>query len=423
MNLAQQAGRSFLRARPLPGALRVLNNRCSVQQFRVDRSFANLPEPDAAARAHSAQVSQVLREQIAGAGGFLPFREWMNTALYAPGLGYYTAGAAKLGPGGDFVTAPELTPLFGRTLATDIATILAGAEGRHVLELGGGSGKLARDVLLGLDALGAPVDTYSILEVSADLAQRQRDTLQGDRRVRWLSALPDRIDGAIVMNEVLDAIPPDIVSRRGGEWFERGVAVHEGAFVWAERALADDALRSLAAARFPEGDDYYSEINRGAERLIGDMGRRLRSGAMLIIDYGFPACEYFHPQRDEGTLMAHYRHRASTDPFLWPGLSDLTAHVDFSAVAASAERAGLQLAGYTSQASYLVAAGLLEHLATVGEPTSPEFLREVSAVQKLTSPSEMGELFKVIALTRPGVTPLKGFGIRDHGWRLTRRST
>ena len=286
----------------------------------ASRATSILPEPDAAAREHSARVSAVLREQIAAAGGFLPFRDWMNTALYAPGLGYYAAGARKFGPDGDFVTAPELTPLFGHTLATDVAAILGASKARHVLELGAGSGRLARDILAGLDALGARVERYSIVEVSADLAGRQRETLTGDARVQWLTALPSNIDGAIVMNEVLDALPPDIVSRRNGAWFERGVAVHEGKFMWAESPLADAGLQALAEARFPPEGDYTSEINRNAERLVEDLGRRLQSGAMLIIDYGFPAHEFYHPQRGEGTLMAHYRHRATSNPFLWPGL-------------------------------------------------------------------------------------------------------
>jgi SAM-dependent MidA family methyltransferase len=379
---------------------------------------AILPEPDAAARQHSARVSGALREQIEKAGGFLPFRDWMNTALYAPGLGYYAAGARKFGPDGDFVTAPELTPLFGRTLATDVAAIISASEARHVLELGAGSGKLARDILTGLDALGAKVQRYSIVEVSADLAERQRETLKGDARVQWQTALPSNVDGAIVMNEVLDALPPDIVSRRSGAWFERGVALYEGKFMWAESPLADAQLQALAEARFPPDGDYTSEINRNAERLVDDLGQRLRSGAMLIIDYGFPAHEFYHPQRGAGTVMAHYRHRATSDPFLWPGLADVTTHVDFSAIAAAGERAGLHVAGYTSQAAYLIGAGLLDHLLDAGDPESAGYLRHTANVQKLTSPAEMGELFKCLVLARTNILNLRGFTLSNQARRL-----
>lgn len=383
----------------------------------MSRLSNDLPEPDADARAHSERVSAVLREQIAANGGFLPFRDWMNTALYAPGLGYYVAGAQKFGADGDFVTAPELTPLFGRTLATDVAAILDASSGRHILELGAGSGKLARDILAGLDAMGAKVDSYSILELSADLAQRQRAMLGHDARVQWLSTLADTIDGAVVMNEVLDAIPPDIVSRRNGEWFERGVAVRDAKFVWAELPLEDASLQALAQARFPESGDYYSEINRGAESLVEDIGRRLQSGALLLIDYGFSGSEYFHSQRAEGTVMAHYRHRSSADPFIWPGLADLTTHVDFSAIAAAGERAGLTVDGFTSQASFLVSSGILDLLSEVAAPESLDYLQQTGAVQKLLAPEEMGELFKVLMLARSRLEGA-GFRMRNAAWKL-----
>ncbi|MBS0319931.1 MAG: SAM-dependent methyltransferase [Proteobacteria bacterium] len=382
------------------------------------RSLSQLPEPSADARAHSERVSDLLRAQIAEAHGFLPFRDWMNTALYAPGLGYYTAGARKFGADGDFITAPELTPLFGRTLATDVAAILAASDKRHILELGAGSGKLARDILAGLDAMGAKVERYDILDVSADLVDRQRATVGNDARVHWLTELPERIDGAIVMNEVLDALPVDIVSRRNGEWFERGVAVHEGRFVWAESPIEDDELRAMAEMRFPAHIDYYSEINRNAERLVGELARRMQSGAMLIVDYGYPAHEFYHPQRSEGTLMAHYRHRATPDPFVWPGLSDITSHVDFSAVANAIEANGANVAGYVAQATYLISAGILERLAEAGEPTGETYIRQSAGAQHLISPTEMGERFKVMAIASRGAIEWKGFALRNDAARI-----
>jgi SAM-dependent MidA family methyltransferase len=242
--------------------------------------------------------------------------------------------------------------------------------------------------------------------------------LANDPRVRWLTALPDAFDGAVVMNEVLDALPPDIVSRREGAWFERGVALHEGAFAWADSPLKDASLQALAEARFPRDIDYTSEINRAAEQLVEDLGRRLHSGAMLIIDYGFPAHEYYHPQRATGTLMAHYRHHATSDVFRRPGLADITSHVDFSAMAAAGERAGLHVAGYTSQATYMIGAGLLDQLLAAGDPESAEYMRQASSVQKLTSPAEMGELFKVLALARSEDVDWRGFSLRNHASRL-----
>ena len=219
------------------------------------------------------------------------------------------------------------------------------------------------------------------------------------------------------MNEVLDAVPPHLVLRREGAWFERGVACTE-MLHWEDRPLADDSLRAAATARFPEKGDYLSEINPAAEALVEDVGRRMTGGAMLIIDYGFPQAEFYHAQRSEGTLMGHYRHYAHADPFLWPGLSDLTAHVDFTAMALAGERAGLQVAGYAPQAAFLIGCGILERLRESGDPASVSYLRESAAVQKLTSPAEMGELFKVLALVKGEDIAWPGFAVIDRSHRL-----
>ena len=377
-----------------------------------------LPEPDADARAHSTRVLTAIRAAIAAGGGYLPFRDYMQLALYAPGLGYYVAGTRKFGAGGDFVTGPELTSLFGHALAVDVAATLAATTEREIVELGAGSGRLAADLLAALDAAGAAPSRYRIVEVSPELRDRQRASVRDDPRVEWLTALPPAINGAIVMNEVLDAIAPDVVARRAGAWFERGVAWRDGALGWAERPLTDALLRARAEARFPPGADYASEINPAAEALVEHLGRRLASGALLAIDYGFPRHEYYHPQRTAGTLIAHYRHRSTSDPFLWPGLADLTAHVDFTAVAEAGERAGLVVEGFTAQAAFLLASGILDGLAAAGDPTTTAYLREAAAVQMLTSPAEMGELFKVIALARtPGIA-WRGFSLVDVAHRL-----
>jgi SAM-dependent MidA family methyltransferase len=380
---------------------------------------ASLPTPDPDARAHSERVRVMLAEAIAAAGGFLPFARWMDLALYAPGLGYYAAGAQKLGAAGDFVTAPELSPLFARTLAAEVAAILAASPSREIVEWGAGSGRLAADLLAALDAAGVDVARYAIVETSPALRARQRERLEGDPRVAWLDAPPARIGGAVLMNEVLDAIPAAIVVRRDGRWLERGVVVAaDGRFALADRPLADAALEAAAALRFPPEVDYASEINLAAEALVAQVAASLAEGAMLVIDYGFAGAEFYHPQRAQGTLMAHYRHRASVDVFLWPGLADVTAHVDFSAIAAAGARGGLAVAGFTTQAAWLLGAGILDRLLEVGEPGTADFVRATAAVQTLTSPAEMGDLFKVLALARSPAIRWRGFALADKSGTL-----
>ena len=381
-----------------------------------------LPAPDAAA--HSARVAARLRAEIVAQGGFLPFDRYMDLALYAPGLGYYAAGAAKLGTAGDFVTAPEMTPLYATALARQVAEILAVTAGREIVELGGGSGRLAADLLRALASRDALPSRYAMLEPSPDLRQRQRATIARDAaphapRVAWLDALPATIDGAVLANEVLDALPVHLVARRDGAWLERGVAWDgaRDAFTWAERP-AEARLAALATARFPADGDYLSEINPAAEALVEDVGRRIAHGAMVIVDYGFPASEYYHPQRDRGTLMGHYRHRAHDDPFLWPGLSDLTAHVDFSAIAAAGGRAGLEVAGFAAQAPFLLGCGILDALAATGAPDSAAYVKAAAPVQKLLSPAEMGELFKVLGLAKSAGIAWPGFSLVDRRHRL-----
>jgi SAM-dependent MidA family methyltransferase len=353
-----------------------------------------LPTPHADASAHSARVVAFVRDAIEAAGGWIAFSDYMQHVLYAPGLGYYTSGARKLGPSGDFTTAPEMTPLFGRTLAAVVEAIHGATGTSTVLELGAGSGALAREMLEAL-----PAARYGILDVSSDLRERQAQALSAHApRVTWIEALPASIEGVVVMNEVLDAVPPHVVARRDGAWYERGVSWN-GALRWEDRPLAPGPLRALAQARFPSEGDYESEINPAAEALVRTIAMRLARGAMVVIDYGFPRSEYYHPQRAQGTLMGHYRHRSHADPFLFPGLSDLTAHVDFTAVAEAAVAGGLRVAGYTSMAAFLAGAGILDRLVAVGDPASSRYIREVAAVQRLLSPSEMGELFKVMILT------------------------
>jgi SAM-dependent MidA family methyltransferase len=383
---------------------------------------SSLPVPDAAALAHSANVAAAVRASIAANGGWLPFDAYMQLVLYAPGLGYYVAGARKFGAAGDFVTAPELTPLFAGSLAVQLGAIRE-RSGGDVLELGAGTGRLAADLLPSLEASAPGAWRYRIVEPSPELRDRQQATIERDAapfatRVEWIDSMPEHIDGVILMNEVLDAIPVHVVVRRGADWFERGVIDGLSGFAFEDRALGEGSLRRLAEARFPSGADYESELNPAAEALIEDLGRRLRSGAILVIDYGFPRHEYFHPQRTTGTLIGHYRHRTHADPFLWPGLSDLTAHVDFTAIAEAGVRAGLEVAGFTTQAAFLLGCGLLDRLQEIGAPESRNYLCEASAVQKLLSPAEMGELFKVIALARSGDIAWPAFAMADMRRRL-----
>jgi SAM-dependent MidA family methyltransferase len=378
-----------------------------------------LPAPDAAALAHSERLVRRIREDIAGAGGWMPFARYMELALYAPGLGYYAGGAAKLGGAGDFVTAPELTPLFGRTLARVAAAVLA-RTGGDLLELGAGSGRLAVDMLLELERLACLPERYLILEVSPDLRARQRQRLAEQAahllpRVAWLDGLPERMRGAILGNEVLDALPAHLMHWTEAGVQERGVVWTEAGFAWSDRAISSPGL-ARAVAQLPvavgaepcHSGAFLSELNLAAPALVASLADRLENGLLLFLDYGFPCAEYYHPQRHMGTLRVHYRHHSLDDPFFLPGLADITAHVDFSAVARAGQEAGLDLLGYTSQANFLMDAGILELMLEM-EPMTPPYLRAASAVQRLLQPSEMGELFKSIALGRGLAADLPGF--------------
>lgn len=376
--------------------------------------MSHLPAPDAAAAAHSERVRAAIAEAIRASGGWISFARYMELALYAPGLGYYAAGAAKLGPAGDFVTAPEISSLYGRALARHAAVVLQSAGG-GVLELGAGSGRLARDLLRGLDELGASPDAYAILEVSPDLRSRQQALLADAGlagRVRWIESLPERVTGLVLANEVFDALPVHVVAWRADGVHERGVALDGGGFAWVERPIRDPAL-AAAGARVDPPRPYVSEIALAAPALMGALAARLDRGEVLAIDYGFPAREYYHPERAQGTLMCHYRHQAHGDPFRDPGLCDITAHVDFSALAGAAADGGLEVLGYAPQAAFLIDCGITELLAQTPAADPGRYLPLAAGVQKLLSPAEMGELFKVLAAGRGVTRPLPGFRLRD----------
>ncbi len=362
---------------------------------------SSLPVPDSDAARHSTLLTEFIRNDIADHGGWISFARYMELALYAPGLGYYTAGAHKFGEAGDFITAPELSSLFGRTVARQLIEIMS-ASSPNIMELGAGSGKLALDILTELEQLGQLPDSYTILEVSADLRARQQQLLSErlphlHERIHWLDSMPEAFSGAIVANEVLDALPAHRLHWRDGGINETGVSWSDQGFVWRERAVTDMALLQ-AASQHEVPDNYVSEICLAARGLVNSLALCLTQGAILFIDYGFGAREFYHPQRSTGTLMCHYRHRAHDDPFYLPGLQDITTHVNFTDIAECALDDGMELLGYTNQAFFLINNGI----AGLLEDTPPEDLKAYlplsAQLQKLTSPAEMGELFKVIAL-------------------------
>ncbi len=383
---------------------------------------SGLPEPDADARAHGARVQAMLAERIRDAGGWLPFERWMEAALYAPGLGYYSAGSAKFHRDGDFTTAPETSPLFGRALARQVAQVLEASGSARVLEFGAGSGALAAALIPALGDLGFEVD-YEILELSADLRARQRDRLSAwAGRVRWLDALPAAFSGCVIANEVLDAMPAVLFRwNAAGAPELLGVALDarpEAAapFRWAAREAPPPTAATLAA-RMPPLPGYQSEMNPQAEAWVRDLGRWLQRGAALLIDYGFPRAEYYHPQRLRGTLMCHFRHHAHDQALILAGLQDITAHVDFTAMADAALDGGLDVLGYTSQARFLMNAGLTDLIRAPGDDPAQR-ARQLTALNTLLSEAEMGELFKVLAVGRGLDAPLLGFERGDRRDRL-----
>ena len=370
-----------------------------------------LPEPTPEARAHSDRVAGHIRESIAASGGWIGFPRYMELALYAPGLGYYSAGAKKLGKAGDFVTAPEISPLYGQTLARQVRQALeTGLD--EVLEVGAGSGALAATLLEELERAGCAPRSYLILELSADLRERSRDTIAARvphlmERVAWLNRLPPSFSGVVLGNEVLDAMPAHVVRVQGGKTEEGGVGVRNERLDWSWRVAGADLAEAARALKLPEG--IRTEIQLAARGFMRSLAGVLEKGVALFVDYGFPAKEYYHPQRREGTLMCHYRHHAHADPFFLPGLQDITSHVDFSAMAGAAREGGLALLGYTSQAQFLVNCGITEVMARTPSEEPGRFLPLANQANRLMSPAEMGELFKVIALGRGFTAPLAGF--------------
>lgn len=350
----------------------------------------------------------LVQQAAARAGGWLPFDRFMALALYAPGLGYYANATRKFGTmpssGSDFVTAPEMSPLFGQTLAVQVAEALEATGTDEIWEFGAGSGALAAQLL---QALGGRVKRYTIVELSAGLRARQQQALAArGEQVRWLDALPEQFDGVVVGNEVLDAMPVKLLARKQGVWHERGVAFDGGHLLFADKPTE---LRPPVEIAGPH--DYLTEIHPQAEAFVRTLADRLTRGAGFFIDYGFPEAEYYHPQRHMGTLMCHRGHMADHDPLDALGLKDITAHVNFTGIAVAAQEAGLSTLGYASQGRFLINCGMVERMGDLS-------LAQRAAAARLIAEHEMGELFKVIVIGRDTGWVPRGFATGDRTHRL-----
>ena len=370
----------------------------------------------------SAGLFERIAEAIADADGLLPFDRFMDLALYAPGLGYYVAGAQKLGPGGDFVTAPELSPLFGDCLAHQCAEVLQALGGGSLLEFGAGSGALAAQILTRLGALGTLPERYLILEPSAELQARQREHLQRTlpwavARCLWLTTLPENFSGVVIANEVLDAMPvhrfrigedgafQEVFVRRDGDRLREVTAAPRSPGL-------REAVEALIEAGLACAPGYSSEINLRLPPWLHALAERMTAGLALLIDYGYPRAAYYQPDRYMGSLMCHFRHQAHGDPYRHLGLQDITAHVDFTAVAEAGQQAGLELEGFTTQAHFLIGCGIHERLASADD------LDLALGAKQLLLPTAMGERFKVMALGKGVSAPWCGFSVRDLSDRL-----
>lgn len=356
----------------------------------------------------SSPLHQHIAQAIAQAGGWLGFDRFMALALYTPGLGYYAHDSLKFGTmptgkgaGSDFVTAPEMSPLFGRTLAAQIGEALQATGTDEIWEFGAGTGALAGQLL---DTLGDAVRRYTIVDLSGSLRARQQARLaQHADKLRWVDRLPAQIHGVLVGNEVLDAMPVQLLQRRAGVWHERGVALVDGSFVWQDRPTA---LRPPVEIEGPH--DYLTEIHPQGQAFVRTLADHVQRGAAFLLDYGFPESEYYHPQRSGGTVMCHQAHRADPDPLADVGAKDITAHVDFSGIAVAAQDAGWDVLGYTSQARFLINCGLVQRMEAADLP-------QRSMAHRLIAEHEMGELFKVVGLSK-GVAPWDALGF-VHGDR------
>ena len=382
----------------------------------------SLPHPDAVSAAHSERCAYYIRARIRDAGGSISFAEFMHYALYAPGLGYYSAGTRKFGDDGDFVTAPEISPLFGRVIARQCADVLRSVPGGAVLEFGAGSGALALEVLRTLEELGATPAEYRIMEVSADLRERQQRLLREElpglaNRISWLDRMPDTHRGIVLANELLDALPVERFMRRSDGVYQLRVVDEGGEFVFVDEpapdvlATAVDSIERDFGERLP--DNYVSEVSLAAPAWLRDVAQMLEHGMILLFDYGVSRREYYGPERNEGWLRCHFRHRAHSDPLILPGIQDLTAWVDFSAIAGAAAGSGLDILGYVSQSQFLLAGGIEAELHQFADMPLESQLQTAAQINILTLPVEMVENVKCIGLARGEIPTPPAFGSAD----------
>lgn len=367
-----------------------------------------LPVPQPMDHAQSDLLKQTIRQQIEKAGGVIPFAQFMALALYTPGLGFYMKNSVKFGTRGHFITAPEISPLFAHCIARQYQQLSLDS----FLEIGAGSGQFAKDFLSELARLHRLPKHYFILEISPALREQQQKLLQDFSNVIWLETLPENFSGMIFANEVMDAFPVNCFCIAEEKMFERCVRLHEDNFQW---SLEETELRDHIPQIKGITNKYYSEINLGIAPWIRTLANCLKQGVILLFDYGYGRTEYYHPDRSQGTLMCFYQHHMHEDPFMYPGLQDMTAHVDFTTVADSAIDAGLALSGYTTQAGFLLSAGLLE--CSLPENTIEQY-QHAQAIKKLTMPSQMGELIKVMALSKNSDEALLGFSLQDRRQHL-----
>jgi SAM-dependent MidA family methyltransferase len=397
-------------------------------QSKLIKAESTLPVPDQHALIQSEKLINRIKESIHMQGGSISFDEYMKLALYEPGLGYYSAGSYKFGAEGDFVTAPELSPIFSQCLANQCEQILNDLGAGTILELGAGTGAMARDILLELEKQNSLPEQYMILEISADLKQRQQYNLKEtiphlfDRMV-WLDTLPEKgITGVILANEVLDSLPVKRFKKTSTGFKEMKVGLGDNQFVWVDSYAEGELLKNIEGLEnklsilFP--DNYISEINTQLVQWLNGLKKVLNKGVMIFIDYGYSATEYYHPERMDGSLLCHYRHRVHADPFYNIGLQDITCSANFSAVAECADSIGFHVNGYTNQTYFLFGCGLEKLLANMDELGIKEQTQIAQQVRILTMPEEMGERFKVMALTTEYDNNLKGFALMDQRVRL-----
>jgi SAM-dependent MidA family methyltransferase len=380
-------------------------------------SMATLPTPSDTALQYSQRLIDQIRQEIKAAGGYISFARFMELTLYAPGLGYYSAGSHKLGKHGDFITAPEISPLFAKCIAKQCQQVFTTLKNSSILEIGAGSGKLASELLLELERLQALPQKYFILEVSADLRDKQQVLLKDTcphlfSRLCWLDHLPSqKMTGIILANEVMDALPSHVFQIENAVIKERCVAIENNKFIWKNTTPTTDEITKQVDALPLLENGYTSEINLMLTPWIHSMADALDEGVILLFDYGYGRQEYYHPDRDAGTLMCYYQHQRHANPLELVGLQDITAHVDFTRVAESALDAGLLLAGYTTQAAFLLACGITEFV--VDDADAVAQYQQSQAIKLLTLPSEMGEAIKVMALSKNYKLPLMGFALYD----------